>query len=793
MGTVTQPPETQNVFLCLSVVVGLIWVFNSARRCWAVAQLRQALGSRRLVAIRGAGRRVRIFRLLGRSYLQRALGRNHLQALVHTRQAYPPKEMPCSLLLASDPVPSGGLKAILHPRDTSMVDDDAAGVVGAGIEEAGPLIGVSMVLDCRVDCTVELLWDVDLTLLGREMGLHPKLKLLLTGESKSRPEYEHEYDERGCCEGTCETLPQFSHGPPSCLKTSASQSRPSSRPARSQHEISTIPSPVPGAWDLVVSASRRLARGGRERWGRRVAGVPADSSPASSSVFRGWDGRGSGGAGGGYVSDEVNEGEGGAGHDAPPGLGAATSGQQASGLGWRSRRGRGVAGIPGSGMGLCGKRTVPRALSAGGARVFETLPGERRGSIPSVGGGGSASDASRGVLGSGATDGAGGRGGRRGRWPKVEDSVRAGRCSLAVVIRPAAGAERGDWAGWRHRPTHRVVRQVLLVQLAERGGAAGDGAGATSQQRPPSARCLRHLVAISKGGNGDAEAVYSFSEVFGASDEARGEGQLAPAPASAFGSVQATAGGGSSSTVGTGSNANHNNNGGNATQPAAPPPPQQQALPVSGGGDDVPEECVICLTDPKDTLLLPCRHLCVCTECFRHVDKCPVCRSAFDNYIVLAGPEHPEQQQQGPQVGGPAAASNTGAAINGGEGGAGPPSAVSALGRTATVFPLAGRVSEDGLPPQQQRQPTMMGSYSASLATAAASMLPTFSLPGRRAERDDRGVSGDDAGSGRIAVFPASPPAAAAAAAAPAVAGASSAMPARRNIFAVSRRRVPEG
>ncbi|CAN0535843.1 unnamed protein product, partial [Ectocarpus sp. 12 AP-2014] len=45
------------------------------------------------------------------------------------------------------------------------------------------------------------------------------------------------------------------------------------------------------------------------------------------------------------------------------------------------------------------------------------------------------------------------------------------------------------------------------------------------------------------------------------------------------------------------------------------------------------EECVICLTDPKNTLLLPCRHLCVCTECFRHVDKCPVCRSAFDNYI----------------------------------------------------------------------------------------------------------------------------------------------------------------
>lgn len=69
---------------------------------------------------------------------------------------------------------------------------------------------------------------------------------------------------------------------------------------------------------------------------------------------------------------------------------------------------------------------------------------------------------------------------------------------------------------------------------------------------------------------------------------------------------------------------------------------QSQTSTLGGGGGtgvraepEMPEECVICLTDPKDTLLLPCRHLCVCSECFRHVDKCPVCRSAFDNYIVL--------------------------------------------------------------------------------------------------------------------------------------------------------------
>ncbi len=132
---------------------------------------------------------------------------------MHTRQAYPPKTMPCTLLLASDPV----VKAILHPRETSDQDSPipassaAAGAAGAaaagatapsspspaavapagagggvalagfgaggggGGQDAGPPVGLSMVLDCRVACTVELLWDVDLTLLGKEMGLHPKL------------------------------------------------------------------------------------------------------------------------------------------------------------------------------------------------------------------------------------------------------------------------------------------------------------------------------------------------------------------------------------------------------------------------------------------------------------------------------------------------------------------------------------------------------------------------------------------------------------------------------------------
>lgn len=46
-------------------------------------------------------------------------------------------------------------------------------------------------------------------------------------------------------------------------------------------------------------------------------------------------------------------------------------------------------------------------------------------------------------------------------------------------------------------------------------------------------------------------------------------------------------------------------------------------------------ECVACMTEPKDTILLPCRHLCVCRTCFNHLtlDKCPVCRAPFTSYL----------------------------------------------------------------------------------------------------------------------------------------------------------------
>lgn len=49
--------------------------------------------------------------------------------------------------------------------------------------------------------------------------------------------------------------------------------------------------------------------------------------------------------------------------------------------------------------------------------------------------------------------------------------------------------------------------------------------------------------------------------------------------------------------------------------------------------DDNGGECIICLGNPRDTVILPCRHLCICNSCAEtlkyKVHNCPICRSPF--------------------------------------------------------------------------------------------------------------------------------------------------------------------
>ena len=58
-----------------------------------------------------------------------------------------------------------------------------------------------------------------------------------------------------------------------------------------------------------------------------------------------------------------------------------------------------------------------------------------------------------------------------------------------------------------------------------------------------------------------------------------------------------------------------------------------------GGGGDEGKECVVCLSEPRDTTVLPCRHMCMCGGCARVLrhqsNKCPVCRSPVESLLEI--------------------------------------------------------------------------------------------------------------------------------------------------------------
>lgn len=56
----------------------------------------------------------------------------------------------------------------------------------------------------------------------------------------------------------------------------------------------------------------------------------------------------------------------------------------------------------------------------------------------------------------------------------------------------------------------------------------------------------------------------------------------------------------------------------------------QETKPSDEENSDNSNECVVCLSDLRDTLILPCRHLCLCNSCadtLRYqASNCPICR-----------------------------------------------------------------------------------------------------------------------------------------------------------------------
>ncbi|XGW10350.1 hypothetical protein V3C99_012104 [Haemonchus contortus] len=66
---------------------------------------------------------------------------------------------------------------------------------------------------------------------------------------------------------------------------------------------------------------------------------------------------------------------------------------------------------------------------------------------------------------------------------------------------------------------------------------------------------------------------------------------------------------------------------------------ENKELTPDGNSDECGLECIICMSDIRDTVILPCRHLCICNNCadtLRYkLNNCPICRSPFRALIQL--------------------------------------------------------------------------------------------------------------------------------------------------------------
>jgi len=81
--------------------------------------------------------------------------------------------------------------------------------------------------------------------------------------------------------------------------------------------------------------------------------------------------------------------------------------------------------------------------------------------------------------------------------------------------------------------------------------------------------------------------------------------------------------------------------------------------------DDMEEEsgreCVICMTEPRDTTVLPCRHMCMCNKCAKVLrlqsNKCPICRCNVESLLQIKVKGQEKVEVPVPEPGQEAAAS----------------------------------------------------------------------------------------------------------------------------------------
>lgn len=64
-------------------------------------------------------------------------------------------------------------------------------------------------------------------------------------------------------------------------------------------------------------------------------------------------------------------------------------------------------------------------------------------------------------------------------------------------------------------------------------------------------------------------------------------------------------------------------------------------------GNDPGKECVICLSEPRDTTVLPCRHMCMCSGCAKvlryQTNRCPICRQPVERLLEIKVSNGPDE------------------------------------------------------------------------------------------------------------------------------------------------------
>ena len=75
--------------------------------------------------------------------------------------------------------------------------------------------------------------------------------------------------------------------------------------------------------------------------------------------------------------------------------------------------------------------------------------------------------------------------------------------------------------------------------------------------------------------------------------------------------------------------------GGTASRFAAEDGETANGSAEEGVEPDKRTNCIVCLTDPIELVILPCRHTCLCSGCCQKLLNCPICRKFIVNTFPI--------------------------------------------------------------------------------------------------------------------------------------------------------------